>query len=500
MSRLESQTQAPGEEADASPYRDAGAAPPSDQPSPSTRAEPPRPTLPPEARELGGKLAGLSLPRQVFTLAVWPFFELVGNALVGIVDTVIAGHLDNVAAANAIAVAAFVGWLLNMLNGALGVGSSAVVARAIGAKHGGLVNAAVGQAMLLAFAWGLVSGVVLFLLAEPIAVFCGLTGDAQHMATRYVQIVAMVGPVSAMLFTGNAVLRAAGDTRTPFIAMAVVNAINVGLSLMLVYAPAPWGGYGVAGIAGGTAGAWFLGGVGILLVLLSSKGPVKLWVHRLRPQPRTARRIVRVGIPALIESSGMWIGNAIILRIVGGLGHEAGPGAHIVAVRVESISFMPAFAIGTAAAVLTGQYLGLGDPDRARRAIRLSWGFAGVMMAGFGVLFMLIPESLARLLSKHPEVYELAGEVIFICGPAQFFFGTYLVLSQAFRGAGDTKTTMILTYASTFGIRLPAAWILGEIMGLGLTGVWFALCGELVVRGCLYMARYAHGGWAKVEV
>ena len=497
MTRLAHETEpaeAAGHDEAADEHGEAAVAPPSDQPSPDSSANRP------ELAELGGKLAGKTLPRQVFILAVWPFFELVLNALVGIVDTMLAGHLDTVAAANAIAVAAFVGWLMNMLNGALGVGSSALVARAMGARHQRLVNAAVGQAVLLAVIWGAISGVGLFLLAEGIAAFCGLEGEARHLATRYVQVVATTAPISAVLFTGNAVLRAAGDTRTPFVVMLVVNAINIALSLLLVFGPEPWGGHGVAGIAGGTAGAWFLGGVAVVVVLASSKGPVRLRWRRLRPHWRTAKRIIRVGIPALIESSGMWIGNAIVLRIVGGLGHEAGPGAHIVAVRVESISFMPAFAIGTAAAVLTGQYLGLGDPERARRAIRLSWAAAGVLMAVLGVVFMLIPEPLARILTKHPEVYELAGEVIFICGPAQVFFGTYLVLSQAFRGAGDTKTTMALTYASTFGIRLPAAWVLGELMGYGLTGVWIALCGELVIRGLLYVGRYVHGGWARVAV
>ena len=453
----------------------------------------------PPARELGGKLAGKSLPRQVFVLAVWPFFELVLNATVGIVDTAIAGRLS-VEATNAIAVAAFVGWLLNMLYGALGVGSSAVVARAVGARHKRLVNAAVGQAVLLALVWGAVSGLGLFVLADPIAAFCGLEGEARHAATRYVQIVAFTGPIAAVLFTANAVLRAAGDTRTPFGAVAAVTAINIGLSLLLVDAPAPGGGYGVAGIAGGTAGAWVLGGAGVVVYLLIGRGALRLRWRRLYPHWHTARRIVRVGLPALIESSGMWIGNAIILRIVGQLSVEAGPGAHIVAIRVESASFMPAFAIGTAAAVLTGQYLGLGDADRARQAIRWCWAAGGVLMFSLGVVFMLIPETLARVLTNQAEVYEAAAPLIFICGPAQLFFGTYLVLSQALRGAGDTRTTMILTYASTFLIRLPAAYLLGDVLGYGLVGVWLALCGELVIRGLLYTGRYLHGGWAKIEV
>ena len=269
---------------------------------------------------------------------------------------------------------------------------------------------------------------------------------------------------------------------------------------MLVYAPAPWGGYGVAGIAGGTAGAWFLGGVAVLVVLLSSKGPVRLCTAPPAAAVHTARRIVRVGIPALIESSGMWIGNAIVLRIVGGLGHEAGPGAHIVAVRVESISFMPAFAIGTAAAVLTGQYLGLGDPERAKRAIRLSWGFAGIMMA------MLRRAVHARCPSSSPApVQAPRGLRARRRGHLHLRPGPVLLrhLPRALPGLPrrrrhqnhhDPHLRLDLLYPPPRGVD-PR-----RIMGLGLTGVWLALCGELVIRGCLYMGRYVHGGWARVEV
>ena len=139
--------------------RRAGGAPPSD--SRCRRRAPSRGPLRPEARELGGKLAGKTLPRQVFVLAVWPFFELVLNALVGIVDTVIAGHLtrgggerDRGRGVRGLAAEHAQRRAGRRLVGGRGPGD--------GGGHKGLVNAAVGQAVLLAFVWGVVSGLGCF--------------------------------------------------------------------------------------------------------------------------------------------------------------------------------------------------------------------------------------------------------------------------------------------------------------------------------------------------
>ncbi|MEX0745552.1 MAG: MATE family efflux transporter [Phycisphaeraceae bacterium] len=464
------------------------------------RAALPRPLPPTARRELTGRLAGLSLPRQVYVLALWPFLEQVLNSAVGFVDTALAGRLS-VPATNAVAVAGYIGWLMGMLHMAIGIGAAALIARAVGGRHKRVANAAVGQAMLLAISWGAVIGGAIFLAAGLIGQMFNLESEALGLCVMYIRIVAAATPFAAVLFVGGACLRASGDTRTPFLAMLLVNGVNVPLSILLVFGPDPLGGWGVAGIAIGTAAAWVLGAGLIGAALLRGNGVIRLHSHRLRPHRHTTMRIVRVGVPSLVESSGMWIGNALVAMIIGRLAAEAALGAHIIAIRVESLAFLPAMAVGTAAATLTGQYLGLGDPRRARQAASLCWLLGGGLSLLTGVVFMTFPETLARMLAPNePALYELAAPLIFIAGPVQLFFGTYLVLSQALRGAGDTTTALLLTYASTFLLRLPAVWLLAGPMDMGLVGVWLALCGELVIRGLLFAGRFMQGGWTQVKV
>ncbi len=121
-------------------------------------------------------------------------------------------------------------------------------------------------------------------------------------------------------------------------------------------------------------------------------------------------------------------------------------------------------------------------------------------MGLMGVAFMTVPRELVRLVTDEPQLLELTPQLLQICGPVQIFFGTYLALSEAMRGAGDTRGTMRLNYLSTFGLRLPAAYVFGVVMGWGLTGVWIGLCSELVFRGCLFARRFLRGAWMQVTV
>ncbi len=99
-------------------------------------------------------------------------------------------------------------------------------------------------------------------------------------------------------------------------------------------------------------------------------------------------RIVRVGAPQALEIAGMWLIHAFGIRVIAGLKDEGALGAHILAIRVESMSFLPGFAIATAAAALAGQYLGAGSRELAVRAVRLCWKSAVVLMSMMGVFFV----------------------------------------------------------------------------------------------------------------
>jgi Na+-driven multidrug efflux pump len=217
------------------------------------------------------------------------------------------------------------------------------------------------------------------------------------------------------------------------------------------------------------------------------------------------RRIIRVGIPSFFEGLSMWGVNLFVLMFIGWVElarHIDGglQGAHIIAVQWEAFSFMPGFAIGTAAGALAGQYLGAGNPQMARKAILVCTALAASIMGSLGIVFFFCGEWLTRLISDQPIHLQTVPALLKICGSVQVFFGIMMVMRQGLRGVGDSTWTFIITTASSYGIRLPAAWLLGIHFGMGLEGIWIALCGEFTIRACLFTLRFLHGGWQKIAV
>jgi putative MATE family efflux protein len=456
---------------------------------------------------LTGKLAGMSLPRQVLALAIWPLLEQVMAFAVGTVDLVLAGRLSpvakTIAGTDALGVTSFIGWLMMLMEMAVGIGAAAIIARAVGARHRRLANAALGQALVLAVLVGVGIGAAIAAAAPAIGRFCHLSGLALDYCVTYLRLIALAAPLTSVQFVGMSCLRAAGDTRSPFLVMLVVNIVNVIASVLLTFGPAPIGGHEVAGIAGGTAIAWAAGCILVVALLIRGSPVMRLRWLRLQPHAHTLQRIVRVGMPNFFESAGMWAGNFVVVKIVGLLGAQADAGylgAHMIAVRIESLSFLPGVAMGTAAATLVGQYLGAGSIPRAKRAALLCWLAGMTMMFMLGLMFICIPARLVWLISDAPLHLTLSPPLLRIAGCIQVFFASYVVLSHVLRGAGDTRTAMLVSYASTYLVRVPGAWFIGVHLGYGLTGVWLALCGELVVRGSAFAFFFLRGKWAHVRV
>lgn len=461
--------------------------------------------LQPEA--IIGKPAGLPhhLPiwRIVIALAWWPLLEQVMVALVGFVDTALAGRLDP-AATEAIGTSGYMLWLMGMLQGAVGVGATAIIARAVGGSRFAEANHAVGQSIMLAVVWGAINGVLFWFAAPLVAALTSLKGHAADLCVMYLQWLAVVAPCRAVLYIGSACLRGAGDTRSPFFVMLAVNVINVVVSVGLVADFSPFGGHGLRGVAMGTMAAWLVGSGIMAALLLRGRGGVRLALPAMRLDRVMTGRLVRIGAPALLESGGHWLGNLMVVIIVGSLADrglaDRPMGSQIIAIRIEAFSFLLGFAFNVAAATMVGQYLGVNDPASARRSAWVAWAYGAAVMVVLGVVFMAVPEPLVRIFTDQEPFLSDVPPLLFQAGWAQIGFATYLVLSGALRGAGDTRMTMMITFACTFAFRLPLVWIIGVTMGYGLAGVWMALAAELILRGGLFLARFLHGGWMSIRV
>lgn len=492
--------------------------------------------LTPDGRLKSGRLAGLSMRRAIWTL-YWPIvLESLLTSLVGMTDTYLSAQIS-VHATDAIGGASYLLWFIGLVVMAVGVGTTALISRSMGAGRLAVANAAVGQTVLLALGAGTAVAVFIALVAQPAAGIMHLGPEAGVSFVHYMRIVAVGVPFLSLMSCLTACARGAGDSFRPLLAMVVVNIVNMFLSWALagadlvrttlvdgetvtrtlVHNPFNFN-LGVRGIAWGTVIGETVGMLIVLAMLIRGTGGVRLRARRLRPHWHTMRRLIRVGLPNFFETFGMWMGNFAVILLVGMMGSEALLGSHIIAVRLESFSFGPGFAMGMVASILAGHYLGAGSPAMARRAIIAAAVVASVQMGLMGLLFVTMGRTITGYISSQAEHLELVPQLLLVTGTVQVPFAIGIALRVGMRGAGDAKWVMYLTWVGTYAIRLPLVYLfsrvdihLPELLGGGvihnpspvggtLRWVWIALCTEVCIRAVLFLARFLHGGWARQRV
>jgi len=403
----------------------------------------------------------------------------------------------------------YVGWLMMILQGAVGTGVMALVSRAAGARDQEMATKGLGQGLLVGLGAGALSGVVIRLLLGLLVSNFGLSEASTGYAMDYLTTLCWICPVVGVLLAATHSLRAIGDTWTPFMAMITVNLVNLGLSSLFVFGPEPWGGMGVRGLALGTVLAWLVGMVVVLGFLFfrdgkGKDGDVELSLRgcSLRPDWPMMKRIMRVGVPQSMEMFGMWMIHSVTLRFVAGLAGGGALGAHMIAIRVESMSFLPGLAIGTAGAALVGQYLGAGNPEQA---VRTCWRYGAVFMSVIGVAFLVWPDALVRLIvpgegADARLMVGLAGPLVLLCGVFQPVLATALVLKSTLRGAGATRLVMLYSFSSMLLFRGLVVPIAVSQFGVGLRGIWVIMFIDVTLQALLFARVHFRGRWVETRV
>ncbi len=444
-----------------------------------------------------GKLVGKSMSAAIWILA-WPvLLQQTMQACVGMADKLFAGQLPEpirLTAMDAIGIGSYIGWFIGIAMSGLGIGGQAIIARSMGAGDLSLGHRALGQAISMSLLWGVLVGVVLWSSATPVAAACRLSAQASEQYRDYIRILACAMPMAGVMLVGAMCLHGAGETMKPAIIAIAVNLLNIVSSWMLSGVDLRFGvGPGafvfdnpfpfdlhVRGIAAGTAISYVAGAVLTVRVLTAGVKDLRLERQDLALDRSMVRRVIRIGLPNFFEGISMWSVNLVVLVLIGiiavqSTGGAGLQGAHIIAVQWESFSFLPGFAIGTAAGALAGQYLGAGDRRAALKAILVCTGIAIVVMGLLGLVFVFFGRQLTALISTEPLHLEYTPRLLFICGTVQVFFAISMVVRQGLarrRGypldAADHHGLQLRGEASRrVHSRCPAGiWTRGDLDGL----------------------------------
>ena len=429
--------------------------------------------------------------REILRLAVPAFLALVAEPLFLLADSAIVGHLGTSALAG-LGVASAV--LLTAVNifVFLAYGTTAVVARRLGAgDERGAVSAGI-DGIWLALLLGTAGAILTAILARPLAELFGASPEVITEAVTYLRWSTLGIPSMLVVLAATGVLRGLQDTRTPLVASVVGFTGNALLSLLLVHGV----GWGIAGAAIGTVIAQT--GMALALVLVVVRGAGRLG-SSLTFHGAGVLRAARGGIPLLVRTIALRAALLLTTWLAAGLGDEQ-LAAHQVAMTVWSTLAFALDALAIAAQALTGKTLGAGDVEGTREATSLMvrWSI------WFGVILTLLILALHRVIplgfSQDDDVRAALAAALIVVAIGQPVAGIAFILDGVLIGAGDTRWLAWAQTAATLAYvpMVLAVWASPATGTTGLVWLWVAFTGFMIVRSVLMWRRAAGESWMVV--
>ena len=380
---------------------------------------------------------------------------------------------------------------------AVATGTTALLSRAYGADNKIEGKKAFTQSFFIAVPLGIILTLIFLVFSEQIINLVGNAKDINLKDAILYQNMTVIGfPFLGISIATFYAFRAMGENKIPMIGNTLALVLKLILNFLLIYL-FKWGIFGAA--LSTTLTRLFSAIFSIYLVFWSKKNWISLKVKDLKFDYFTSKRILKVGIPAAVEQLGLRIGMLIFEMMVISLGNLS-YAAHKIALTAESISFNLGFAFSFAASALVGQELGKGSSQKALKNGYICTIIAMIVMSTFGLLFFIIPQFLVSLFTKDKDVIELATMALKIVSICQPFSGASMVLAGALRGAGDTKSVLLITYLGIFLIRIPITYLFLDVLNLGLAGAWIVMTIDLAIRSSIAFYIFRRGKWKYLQV
>ena len=383
--------------------------------------------------------------------------------------------------------------LVNLFVG-VSSGATVVIAQHYGARRLEEVSNAVHTSMALAVTAG-AAIMVLGLLLSPWALQAMSTPeDIMPYALTYIRIY-FVGTIASFIYNiGSGILRAVGDTRRPLYFLIISCLVNIVLDLVLVL------GFkmGVAGAGLATIFSQVVSAVLVLRTLLRADWPLRVERKQIQFHKQQVQEILRIGVPAGIQSDMYTISNLIIQTCINGFGTNT-VAAWTAFGKVDGFYWMIIAAFGVSITTFVGQNFGAQKYKRVRKSVRTCLLMALGTTVFMSVVFVFGMQYMLRLFTNDPAVLEL-GQVMtqYMC-PFYFTYICIEVLSGAIRGTGVSLPPTIITCMGVCVLRV--VWIMVLVpLRPELSTVLISYPLSWAMTSLIFIGYYLHGGWMRKRI
>ncbi|GAA4469241.1 MATE family efflux transporter [Nemorincola caseinilytica] len=442
----------------------------------------------------------ISLGKAVALLAIPMMLELALESVFAVVDIFFVNKLG-VHAVSVVGLTESVITLVYSVGIGLSAAATAMVARRVGEKNTEEAAHAGAQAILLGVISSIVIGIPGYIYAGDILRLMGAEPAAIEQGITYARIMYGFNIAIILLFLINGVFRGAGNASIAMKSLWLGNAFNIVLDPLLIFGIGFFPEFGVTGAAIATTTGRSIGVLYQLYHLWKASGTLKIKAHHFRPSANILKGLIGIASPATFQfiiASASWI---FLATMVAEYGSAASAG-YQTAIRMVVFFIMPAWGMSNAVATLVGQNLGAQLPDRAEKSVTMTIKYNVIFMACVTVLFLFFAHPLAGMFipAAQTEQMQYAAQALQIISAGYIFYGIGMVVTQAFNGAGDTRTPTWIYFFGFWVFQIPFAWLLHKYTDIGVTGVFIAVpVAETLMALAVYLF-FRMGRWKTVKV
>lgn len=400
-------------------------------------------------------------------------------------------------------------WMFGGLCNAITIGFSVQVAHLIGANLPRDARSVLRQSIVACLLVGALIATLGMAVSPYLPGWLGGNDEIRVDSSSYFMIFSMCIPFVIINMLASSMLRCSGNMRVPSILNILMCILDVIFNFLFIF-PArdacvmgchiviPGAGLGVVGAAIGTGCAEVIVCIMMFYYLVMRSGELRLTqdTGSYRPTRSVVVKAVRISFPMALQQFVMSTAHIMTTMIVAPLGNIS-IAANSLAITAESLCYMPGYGIADAATTLVGQSLGAGRRYLARQFARITVGLGMTVMGVMGILMYIAAPLMMGFMTNVGDVIDLGAEVLRIEAFAEPFFAAAIVAYGVFVGAGDTLVPCWMNVGSVWCVRLTLAWLLVNVVGLGLVGMWVAMAVELGARGSLFLLRLWLGNWTK---
>jgi putative MATE family efflux protein len=439
-----------------------------------------------------------SLNRSILLLAVPMVLEMVLESLFGVVDVFWVGRLG----ANAVATVGLTESMLSLVF-AVGMGLSlsttAMVARRIGEKDPAGAAVAAVQAIALGVIVSLIIGLPCIVFGPRLLQLMGASPEIVSVGSGYARICLGGSCAVLLLFLNNAIFRGAGDAAIAMRLLWVSNIINLVLDPCLIFGWGPVPRMGVTGAAVATLIGRSIGVLYQFYRLLKGTERIRILFSQIRLQWDVLLRLLRVSLTGILQfaiAHTSWIGLVRIISIFG----SAAIAGYTIAIRIVIFAILPSWGLSNAAATLVGQNLGAGHPERAEKAVWRTGLYNVIFLGSVGAVFVIFAEPIIRLFTHDPAVVPLGASCLRIVSYGNLGYAYFMVMMQAFNGAGDTITPTIVNFFGFWLFEIPLAYWLAIPLKMRSNGAFFAIAIAEGTMAAISAILFRQGRWKTQKI